>query len=568
MRKLEHRLLAALGCTVFVASVAELRAQPTEAELTQKVDEVFAEWDSTSSPGCSLAVIRDGDVIYGRGYGMANLEYDVAISPRSVFRIGSTSKQFTAAAVALLAGEGKLSLDDDIREHLPEMPRYDSPVTIRHLIHHTSGVRDYLTLMWLKGKRDEDYYTDEEVVVAVARQKELNFEPGERYLYSNSGYFLLSQIVESASGQTLAEYARQHIFDPLGMTNTHFHDDHRRIVKNRADGYGPTEDGGWEINKTTLEMLGDGAVFTTVEDLLLWDRNFYDNKLGQGGPALIEQLLTPGMLNDGERQDYAFGLTVRDYKGLRMISHGGGFVGYRAEMIRFPDESFSVACLCNLSGVNPSRLARQVADVYLAGKFQQEEAVESAEAEGEEEALELTPEQLSRWAGRYFDPDDQLLRRIEVRDGKLVYARGSGNDSVLEPVDENRFRMLDVGADVEVSFESPEPDAAITMTVVVNGGEPGVLERVEPVGYGPDDLAQFAGRYYSEELDTSYRISVKGEGLAVKIGQHEEIELTAAVPDLFIGDLGFEFSRDGSGRADGFSLSAGRVRNLKFIRRP
>lgn len=374
------KVTAHLVSTFLVLVLAQGACGDADAdpELMRRVDEIFAEWDSTSSPGCALSVIRDGEVALSRGYGMANLEHDLAITPRTVFRIGSTSKQFSAAAVVLLVEQGELSLDDDVRKYVPELPEHDRPVTVRHLVHHTSGMRDYLALMSRAGKREADYYTNEEVIEALSRQKVLDFTPGDEHRYSNSGYFLLSVIVERASGQSLREFAGEHIFRPLGMRHTHFHDDHRFIVKNRADGYRKTGDGGFEISKTTLEMVGDGGVFTSVEDLYSWDQNFYDNKLGKGGPELIEQLLTPGSLNGGEKLTYAFGLEVIDYKGLRKVAHGGAFVGYRAELIRFPDEKLSVICLCNLAQTNPRRLAQQVADVYLADKLK-----ESSEAKVE-----------------------------------------------------------------------------------------------------------------------------------------------------------------------------------------
>ncbi|MFB3126207.1 MAG: serine hydrolase domain-containing protein, partial [Candidatus Acidiferrales bacterium] len=250
------------GCTVLVLVLTSLASADT---LTNRVDKVFAQWDKPGSPGCALGVIKGGELIYKRGYGMANLEHNIPISSTSVFRIGSTSKQFSALSILLLVEEGKLSLDDNIRKYLPEMPDYGSPVTIRHLIHHSSGIRDYLTLMSLVGKGDDDFYTDEDVVVMLARQRELNFNPGDRFLYSNSGYFLLSQIVKRASGQSLREYAAEKIFGPLGMQNTHLHDDHTLIVQSRASGYSPRKDGDYQINMTTLGMVGDGGVFTTVE---------------------------------------------------------------------------------------------------------------------------------------------------------------------------------------------------------------------------------------------------------------------------------------------------------------
>src|SRR5882724_5029116 len=282
--------------------------------LRGKADKIFAQWDKPDSPGCELAVIKDGQIVYKRGYGMANLEHNIPMSPSSIMDTGSVSKQFTAMAVALLAEQGKLSLDDDIRKYLPEIPKYETPITIRHLIHHTSGIRDYLTLMSIAGTRDDAHYVDGEVMNLLARQKELNFKPGNEFLYSNSGYFLLSQIVKRASGKTLREFADENIFKLLGMTRTKFYDDHNEIVKNRAASYVPRSGGGFQIAATALDMVGDGNVFTCVEDLFLWDQNFYHNKLGKGGQELINQVLTTGTLNGGVKIDYAFGLVIGEYR--------------------------------------------------------------------------------------------------------------------------------------------------------------------------------------------------------------------------------------------------------------
>jgi CubicO group peptidase (beta-lactamase class C family) len=394
--------------------------------LFEKVDKLFVSWDKPDSPGCALGIIRDGKLIYARGYGMANLEYNIPITSKSVFRIGSTSKQFVAMCIALLEEEGKLSLDDSLRKFLPEMPEYAEGITIRHLIHHTSGIRDYLTLAEIAGLRDDDYFTDAEAVDLLARQKELNFLPGEQHLYSNSGYFLLSQIVKKAHGMSLREYAEEKIFQPLGMRHTHFHDDHTEIVKNRASGYAPKKGGGYVISMTTLPMTGDGGVFTSVEDLFLWDQNFYDNKLGNSGQALIEKIQTPGFLNNGEQLDYAFGLDIGEYKRLPIVSHGGSFVGFRADMIRFPEQKFSVICLANLSRFNPSVMARRVADIYLRDLYKEKSEDKKKPApkkscveKPSKDDFKPTPEELKEYVGKYYSEELDAAYFLRLKKGEL-----------------------------------------------------------------------------------------------------------------------------------------------------
>lgn len=455
-----------------IASLLSTVATAQNAVPEARVDSIFAQYDNTRSPGCALGVIQGVQFVLKRGYGMADLEHGIPLSPSSVFRIGSTSKQFTAAATVLLAEEGKISLDEEIRTYLPEMRDYRTPVTVRHLLHHTSGVRDYLTLMRLTGKRDNDFYTDDEALDIIARQRELNFEPGTEYLYSNSGYFLLSQIVKRASGMSLRDYAGARIFEPLDMARTHFHDDHSEIVPNRAIGYAPLEAGGFQISMTTLPMVGDGGVFTSVEELHQWDQNFYHPRVG--GNTFLDQMLTPGVLASGDTLEYAFGLRLGQYRGLDVVRHGGAFVGFRAEMMRFPEQRVTVICLCNLSTSQPWRFAEQVADVYLEGQLE-------PESTGEEEAGE---EEEAEQAG------------------------------------------------LELSAE---------------------------------ELAVYAGAYYSEELDVVYRLRVEADSLRVVVGKAFDEALAPMEPDVFrVFGITFRFQRDSDSRAASFMLDAGRVKNLRF----
>jgi len=527
--------------------------------LTDRVDGLFAEWDRPDSPGCALGIVQDGRLVYKRGYGMANLEHAIPISSRTVFRIGSTSKQFTAACIALLAEQGKLSLDDDIRKYLPEMPEYERPITIRHLIHHTSGLRDYLTLMDLAGVRDDDYYTDEEVIAMLARQKALNFAPGDEYLYSNSGYFLLAAIVKRVSRQSLREFAEEQILNPLGMENTHFHDDHTMVVKHRAAGYSPREEGGYRIDMTTLDVVGDGGVFTTVEDLFLWDQNFYEDRLG--GKGLIARLLTPGRLNSGEPLDYAFGLMVSDYKGVPTISHGGTFVGFRAEMIRFPEQSLSVICLANLSSINPSRLARQVADIYLADAFDAEE--EAAETR----FIKLVEGALEDKSGVHWSADSGMVVALCLQDGQLR-AEVFGECIRLAPVSATDFVSADALFDVTFKFDRQGQGEPWLAHVRVDDGKPEALQAVEVVAPTADQLAAYEGAYDSDELRVTYRFVLQDGELFLRHRNAPRDPLKPLLDDVFrVGRLAIHFARDGQGRVSGFTVQAGRVRNIRFVRR-
>lgn len=532
---------------------------------TEKVDKLFAQWDKPDSPGCEIAVIQDGKIVYKRGYGLANLEHNIPMSPSSIMDTGSVSKQFTAMAIALLAEQGKISLDDDIRKHLPEIPQYETPITIRQLVHHTSGIRDYLTLMSIAGMRDDDHYVDGEVVSLLSRQKELNFKPGSEFLYSNSGYFLLSQIVKRASGRTLRQYADENIFKPLGMTRTMFYDDHNEIVKNRAASYVPRRGGGFQIAATTLDMVGDGNVFTCVEDLFLWDQNFYQNKLGKGGQELINLVLTTGKLNNGEKIDYAFGLVVGEYKGLRIVEHGGAFVGYRAMTMRFPDQRFSVVMQCNLGTMNPSNLARRIADIYLADQMKTETAIAP---KPEPKFIEVTERELNEKTGAYRNTVNGVIWRMSVKEGKLV-AEVPNNSIRFGAISPNEFRSIGAPVDFTLRFEKQGQSMGLRVQRATD--KPIAFEQVQLVNPSAAQMAEYPGVYRSDEVQATYKLVLEGEKLFLK---HENEfkdaprnPLQATTSDAFtVQGIGIQFSRDDRKRVSGFTLNAGRVKNIKFVK--
>ncbi len=346
---------------LLLGSCTENRTGKTIAEI----DELFQTWNNNNSPGCAVVVIKEGSIIHSKGYGMADLEHDIPITTESVFYVGSVSKQFVAASVLLLEEEGKLSLDDDIRKYLPEFPDYGVPITIRHLIHHTSGIKDYLTLWAQSGRSYLDYMDENEVYKMICAQEELNFMPGNEHSYSNSCYFLLWFIIERASGTTLKQYAHDKIFAPLGMNRSHFHDDYLHIIKDRAIGYALLEDGSFGNLYMRFDLVGSGGLYTTVEDLYKWDQNFYANKIGKSGQALIDTMLTNGRLKDGSEIKYAFALVNDEYRGAGVVRHTGSLGGYRAVITRFPDKRFSVIILSNLANFEPLDMSYKIADIIL-----------------------------------------------------------------------------------------------------------------------------------------------------------------------------------------------------------
>jgi len=542
--------------------IAFLVSLVTAEEKTDKVDKLFSKWDSTVSPGAALAIIRDGKIIYKRGYGMANLEHNIPITPTSVFRIGSTSKQFTASCIAILALQGKISLDDDVRKYIPELPKYERPITIRHLLHHTSGIRDYLTLASIAAWPDDQFYTPEDSVELLSRQKRLNFLPGEEHLYSNSGYFLLGVIVKRVSGKSLNDFAQTHIFMPLGMNNTHFHDDHTMVVKNRADGYSPLKKG-FRIDMTTLDHVGDGGVFTTVEDLFLWDQAFYSYKLGK---ELMELVQTPGMLNNGKKLDYAFGLSVTEYKGLKKVSHGGGFVGFRAQMARFPEQKFTVICLANLGTINPSRLCNQVADIYLADKLKKD--VEAPEKKEKVKAVALSKDELEDKAGNYLIERTGTWIIISMKEGKLVM-EAWGEKYVLTPVSKIRFQALDAPFGNSIEFIPDDKGRIRKATLTIEGEEEINLVKAPKLSpLTPAQLKEYAGDYYNDELPVTYKLAVEKGSLFFKHKNAPKGALKAMDRDKFtMRWFNIEFVRDKRNRITGFVLAAGRAANIDFVKK-
>lgn len=566
-----------LGRIVLASSLIVLLVSSAVSQKearNDKVDQLFREWDKPMSPGCALGVIRDGELIYERGYGMADLEHNIPLTSESVFYIASMSKQFTAASIALLAQQGKLSLDDDIRKYLPEMPEYQRPVLIRNLIHHTSGIRDYIVLKYLAAVPTESVNSDDEnyermtlitsgdVFKLIARQRGSSFLPGDESAYSNSNYFLLAQIVERVSGKTLPEFADENIFKPLGMFHTHYYEDLFTVVENRSIGYSPSQSGAFVPVRLNNGTVGPAGVLTSVDDLLLWDRNFYNNKLGVR-QAFIDLLLTGDTLNDGTKLQYAFGLYNYKYKGLTAVGHDGGFFGFKTSMNRFTEQRFTVICLCNSRNAPMDVLADQVTDIYLANEFKNSDT--PAPVSAPENLITLSDRELQNFSGIYWNPITEGLWMLRVKDGKLVDPGGGG--SILIPIGSNRFRVQ--GQSVELNFETVKPGARPTrMVKITKSGKPQEYSAVEPVTPSVEQLGEYAGRYRSEELDSTYTLGIQRGKLVLLRDKANAIPFTPTFVDNFWSDeFGYlRFTRDKLRKVNGFLLTGGWIRRLSFAR--
>ncbi len=534
-------------------TLAQHAPPPKPEEPAVRVDKLFAKWDSYSTPGCAVGVYRDGRSIYLRGYGMADLEHNARIEPSTVFHVASMSKQFTAASVIMLNLEGKLSLDDPVQKYIPELPDFGAPITLRELMHHTSGLRDQWELLEIAGWRYSfDLITNNDVLTVMSRQKALNFPPGSRYMYCNTGYTLLGEVVKRVSGESLREYTLHHIFEPLGMNHTHFRDNHAELVKNMAIGYVPKGDT-FEISITNFDTVGATSLLTTVEDLQKWDENFYTPRVG--GDRFLEEMLRPGVLSDGEVMKYASGLSLGTYRGLNVVDHSGADAGYRSDMLRFPQEHFTVSVLCNVSTGNPTGQAHRVADIYLADKLMKPEAALSMP-----KPVQLNELQLRSHTGAFINSDGNDILKVIFNDGRLeIASEGEEPPRIFTPIGENSFRL----GEAEYNFRNGEYGGELTITRI--GEKPDVYTRIPAFDASRADLSAFAGTYRSAEIDALYRFKVEDHKLVLHRLNNYPDTLRMEGPDLFQSPLGvMRFTRDSSNRVTGFVLNYGRVLNFQF----
>ncbi len=549
------------------SSLYQIKIESVEDAATTmngRIDQLFTPWDKEDSPGAAIAVVKDGQIIYKKGYGSATLEYGVPITPTTIFHMASVSKQFTAFAIAALAQQGLVSLDDDIHKYLPEVPQFGKKISIKHLVHHTSGLRDQWNLLAMAGWRLDDVITKEHVLKLVRHQKELNFNPGDEYLYCNTGFTLLAEIVARVTDKPFPEWTIDNIFQPLGMTNTLFYDDHEKIVKNRAYSYSATEGAGFKKRVLSYANVGATSLFTTVEDLSKWAMNFESPIVGDN--KLVEQMEERGVLTNGDTISYAFGQGIGKYKGLRIISHGGADAGYRTYLGRFPDQKFAVMVLSNLSSFNPGGMALKIADIYLADLLVDEKPKKESRTEYERVEVDLAI--FEEYAGLY-ELEPGMLATVTRNGNRLMGQQAPGQPRIeLIPMSETRFFVE--GEDIQVSFQRGQSGKIYQLTIHQNG-EDKIAPKVEPFTLNPSQMAEFAGDFYSEELGTTYSIVVRDSGLVVQHRRHEDFRLTPQSEGTFTGAVWFfrqiQFERDKENRIAGFRVSSGRVRNLQFVRK-
>lgn len=538
---------------------------------TEKIDALFARWDRPDSPGLAVGVIRDGELAYQRGYGMADLDHGIPIGSETKFFIASMTKQFVAACIHLLAMDGKLSLDDDIRSHVPELPDYGHVITVRHLLHHTSGLREYTAMLVLAGLRPlQDYLDNRDILRLLARQHGLNAPPGAEHAYSNSGYVLLAVVVERVSGTPLRDFCRARIFDPLGMADTELDDDFTRIVKNRATSYRPATDGFRRFVKS-YDIYGDAGLWSTIADLARWDRNFYDPVVG--GPALVARMLEPGRLADGTRLHYASGLAHWRYRGLDALIHGGLALGFRSQMMRFPAQRATIICLMNLLTASTTDLCQQVADIVLTDRF-------SEPAPAVDFGLMPAADVLASLAGVYLDRHTGLNADVSVRNGRLwvdlfgalaplgplSYAADVGQGANLPYIG---LRILGGPMLVDLRFERADPAAAWQLHVFAEMHMLPVMLQTPVEALPVERLREYEGRYFSGELEAAYLFEVQEQTLTVRYPNQPGMPLKSGPADVLrVQSDAYCFERDAAGQVTSFLMQVPQARNIRFIRQP
>ncbi|MBS1723668.1 MAG: serine hydrolase [Armatimonadetes bacterium] len=541
------RVFASCLLSLSLCLVASAQTPP---DLEKKVDEICKGWDKPDAPGGVVGIAKDGKFLLAKGYGLANIELKVPNTVDTVMDVGSVSKQFTAMCVLLLEEDGKLSLDDDINKYLPEIPTFGKKVAIRNLLNHTSGLRDYLTIMAVQGWNVVDRRTFNDALAVMARQQGPNFAPGERYLYCNSGYMLAAVLVERVSGMDLGSFAEKSIFKPLGMDHTRFVTDDSAIVPNRALSYSRTPTGQFENAFSALAIYGDGGVHTTLGDMLKWHENFYANKLGKANPGLIAKMTEVGVFNDGKKSNYALGLVVDDIGGIKRIQHNGNWLGYNAATARFPDQHISVFAFGNDGTNNCMPYSEAIEKLMLGVK------------DVEQKEVKLEAEKLRPYAGTYALPDGRIM--TITLDGSQLSAQVSGQQAFpIFPESPSKFFYKALKASIEFSgFEKPGEGTA----TLHQGAAVIAMPRSVPYKPSEDDMKRWVGAFRSDEMDMNISFKLSGDHLTAVLGRDEVPAQMVTANKCMAGGMTLEAMADAQSRVRGFTLNAGRAYGMRFVK--
>ena len=543
---------------IFLMAHFNMNAQKIEHS---EIDAFFSELNATS-PGASVVVTKDGKVVYENGFGSANLEYNASITKNTAFHVASLSKQFTVFAILLLERDGKLSLDDDVHKYLPDLPDFGAKITLRNLANHTSGLRDQWDLLAMSGIRLDDVITQNHVLKLINNQKELNFTPGERNLYCNTGFTLLAEVVKKVSGKSFFDFTREQIFEPLGMDNTQFYDDHHKIVPNRAYSY-KEKDGQFVKSILSYATVGPTSLLTTAKDFGAWAMNFENPIIGD--IEIINKMNEPTTLNNTENTGFAFGQFIGNYKGLPNFYHTGSDAGYRSYFIRIPKHKLSVAVFSNLSTFNAPGEALKIVDYILKDEL----SVDNPSQEKNENIkydpsifTKLPVEELKKFTGIYWANKYSIKNEILLKNDTLFYYISENEMRAILPISKNKFKVIGDSDDIEVNFSKNQNGERIMM-LLINGNKVADFEALAEI-----NLKDYSGSYFSNELQTFYKLTVIEDQLIIMHHRMDDITLNPVHKNIFMSDTYFlqklEFVRDENGDITGFKSSNGRVKNLWF----
>ena len=532
--------------------------------LETSIDQLLKPYDRHDAPGIAVGVMSQGQTVYAKGWGMADLEHRIPITPDSVFDIASVSKQFAGIAIAILESEGKLTLNDRINDHVSGLPDAFAPVELRHLLHHTSGIRDWPGVFVLGGRRFDDVISFQDILGMARRQEALSFSPGEMYTYSNTGYNLLARTVETISGEAFADWMKDQVFIPLEMNHSHFHDHLGILVSNRVRSYQGARQGPFTNVGNQLMALGSSSLYSTVNDLLKWVAHLDQPTLVNR--EVIEKMVTPGLLNNGESAGYAYGLSIGEYRGVKRISHSGGWAGFRTYLLYLPKFELGIVVLSNWSGMNTSATAYQIAGTVLGDKLPQE-TKRILDPPSSKKAISAPITR--KWIGTY-QIDDNTNTRVNL------YERNT------QP-----WILLPNGVGVMLEMDSPHTfvNTRKTLTVTCSDGVngwPRSLKIQSPEWSGAategastefdeSELAEYEGIYYSTELLTEYHLKVDEQTLQAIHHRHDPTTLTLFAKDRFTSNVWYwsqvDFDRAPSGLVTGMRVTQGRNRNIKLIKK-
>lgn len=549
----------AIATALLFAVSASANAQAT-ADLSRRADSLLQVFSTGDAPGLAVAVVRDGKVLYAKGQGYANLEHRVPITSSTVFDVASVSKQFAGLAVAMLVQQGKVALTDDIRKYIPELQVMPKPITVDHLLHHTSGMRDWPGTLGLAGWKYDDVISFDQILSMAYHQKTLNFEPGAEYTYSNTGYNLLAEMVKRVTGKPFRVWTDENLFKPLGMTSSVFRDDHTLVVPQRALGYSRGSDGRWHGATNNLTALGSSSLMSSADDMARWLINFDDAKVG--GNAAMALARTKGILNNKNEIPYAFGISHGTYRSVRTLNHSGSWAAFVSFLVHFPDQKAGVVVLANAPSVNTSRAAYALADIFIGDAMG---AMPTAPTPTTFPTVSVSTAQLDRYAGVYKLGPGWYVR-IRREGDKLIAHVAGEPQAEMTPRTQQDFWVANYGASM-IFANAPTSPAAF---LVYRGKQ---SPRMDDRGLtAPASLAEFTGVFESDELGIAYPITVRGNTLILESRQHGEVVLTHRWKGDFSGSAGpfrsVEFQRDAAGRVNGFVVNIDeRSRDIRFVKR-